>query len=237
MNPIRVGACALVLGLSAVGGPATASEQLYTYVVTHPLYGEIGTFTDNISRFDGVTRIDTRLRIAVRLLGIVAYREDADGTEVLRGNQLISLHNLINKDGERSAVVGQVQGEKFIVNSPLGTNAAPGTVAPSDPWLLKGTGRVTVVSTRTGRIVDVTVSGGEAVTIEIEGVPLRVRHFIVTGDKRQDIWLDDNHVPVMFRSMEDGTPIDFVLKEPLPQAVASRLAAEQSMSEIGARGK
>jgi hypothetical protein len=33
------------------------------------------------------------------------------------------------------------------------------------------------------------------------------------GDKRQDVWLDNREMPVMFRVVENGTPIDFVLQD------------------------
>ena len=32
------------------------------------------------------------------------------------------------------------------------------------------------------------------------------------GDKQQEVWLDSREVPVMFRTVEDGTAIDFVLQ-------------------------
>src|SRR5215471_19877992 len=97
----RAVAIAGAVGLSALASsvPALAGQQVYTYVVVHPIYGEIGTFTDTIDQNPGTLRIDGHLRVAVTFLGIVAYREESDTTEVLRGNRLMSLQSVTDKDG------------------------------------------------------------------------------------------------------------------------------------------
>jgi hypothetical protein len=56
------------------------------------------------------------------------------------------------------------------------------------------------------------ISGGQRDTISVNGVSISARHFIVMGDKRQEVWFDKRDIPVMFRTVEDGTPIDFVLQ-------------------------
>lgn len=225
---MRVGVIAsgVGLGFSVLAAPSFASEQIYTYAVVHPIYGEIGTFTDSIERNADITRISTRLRVAVTLLGIVAYREESDGTEVLDGNRLVSLQSVSNKDGRHLEVHGEAQGDEFVVTGMTGTATAPGTVTPSDPWLLKRTGDQTVVSTATGRIVDVNVSGGEVEKVAVDGAVVHARHFVVDGDKRQEVWMDSRDIPVMFRTMENGTAIDFVLKAPGKEHPTTETAAK-----------
>src|SRR5262249_22419253 len=200
------------LCLLAGTAPAFAGQQVYTYSVVHPIYGEIGTFTDTIDRSAQTLRIDSRLRVAVRLLGVVAYREEADTTEILHGDRLMSLQSVTNKDGRHLEVHGEAQGDQFMVNCTLGTFTAPGTISPSDPWVVKRTGDETVVSTSTGRIIHVKVSGGDYDTVSMGGAAVSARHFVVSGDKRQEVWLDNRDIPIKFRTIEDGTPIDFVLQ-------------------------
>lgn len=225
MNPIRLGALSLCLGACAVMTPAVAMGQTYTYSIVHPTFGDIGNFTDRIERSGDRMSIHTQLRVAVRMLGVVVYREHSDGTEVLQGRRLVSLENVGDQDGMEINVHGRVEGGRFMVNSPTGSVPAPLDVLPSDPWLVRNTTQGKVVSTRTGQVVDVSVTGGEPVAIEVQGTWLRTRHYVANGDKRQEIWMADNSVPVMFRSFEDGTPIDFVLKTPLSQAVPGYVAA------------
>jgi len=200
------------LSLIAGGAPAWAGQQIYTYSVVHPIYGEIGTFTDTIDRSAEATRIEAHLRVAVTLLGVVAYREESDTTEILRGDRLISLQSVTNKDGRHLEVHGEARGDQFQINCTIGSFSAPGSISPSDPWLVKRTGEEVVVATSTGRIVHVQVSGGDYDVISVNGGPVSARHFVVSGDKQQEVWLDSRDVPIKFRTVEDGTPIDFVLQ-------------------------
>jgi hypothetical protein len=202
------------MGLSVIAGatPALAGQQVYIYSVVHPVYGEIGTFTDTIDRSPEATRIDSRLRVVVKLLGIVVYRQDSDTTEIMRGNRLVSLQSVTEKDGEHLEVHGEAQGDQFVVNATAGSFAGPVTIAPSDPWVLRRLGEETVVFTDTGRIINMHISGGDYDTVSVNGASVFARHFVVMGDRRQEVWLDNRDIPVMFRTIENGAPIDFVLR-------------------------
>ncbi|HUK10055.1 MAG TPA: DUF6134 family protein [Stellaceae bacterium] len=225
MNPIRLTVFVLAMAWCALGARALASEQIYTYTVVHPILGEIGSFTDRVNRSGVQTRVDTQLHVLVRILGVVAYREESQGSEVLEGDRLISLESDGDRDGQPIDVHGRVQDGKFVVKSRAGTISAPLDITPSDPWLVRGAMQAKVVSTRTGQIVDVSVTGGETVTIQLQGVSAHARHYLITGDKRQEVWMADNGIPLMMRSIEDNVPIDFVLKTPLAQAVPGFVAA------------
>ena len=223
----RAAVIAGAVGLSVLAStaPALAGQQVYTYLVVHPIYGEIGTFTHAIDRNQEATRIDAHLRIAVTLLGVVAYREESDTTEVMRGNRLVSLQSVTDKDGRHLEVHGEAQGDQFVVNTTTGSYAGPATMLPSDPWLVKRTGDEIVVSTSTGRMVNVRVSGGNYDTVPMNGASVTARHFVVNGDKRQEVWLDNREIPIMFRTVENGTPIDFVLQNATASAGTTSVAA------------
>ena len=198
--------------LAQVETPAAPGQLIYTYAVLHPRYGEIGTFTDRIDRTPKTMRIEGRLRVAVRFLGIVRYRKETDVTAIMRDGRLISLQSVTNKGCEYLHVRGEAQGDQFVVNTTGGTfSAGPATILPSDPFVLK-TGEGTMISTETGRISNVRVSGGDHDTVSVNGVAISGRRFSVVGVTRRDVWLDDHGIPVMFRVVENGTPIDFVLR-------------------------
>jgi hypothetical protein len=200
------------LGLIVSATPALARQQIYIYSVKHPFYGVIGTYTDMIERSAEATRIDSRLRIAVRFLGIVVYRQEANTTEIMIGNRLVLLQSVTERDGQHLEVHGEVQGNRFVVNATAGASSGPVAISPSDPWVLQHTGEATVVFTDTGRIVDLHISGGDYEAVAVNGISISARHFVVIGDKRQDVWLDHKDIPIMFRTVEDGTRIDFVLQ-------------------------
>ena len=225
MTRAAVIAGAVGLSVLASTAPALAGQQVYTYLVLHPIYGEIGTFTQAIDRNQEATRIDAHLRVAVTLLGVVAYREESDTTEVMRGNRLVSLQSVTDKDGRHLEVHGEAQGDQFMVHATTGSYAGPATMLPSDPWLLRRTGDEIVVSTSTGRMVRVQVSGGDYDMVPLNGASVTARHFVVNGDKRQEVWLDNREIPIMFRTVEDGTPIDFVLQNATASAGTTSVAA------------
>ena len=192
--------------------PALSDQMVYTYAVRHPLYGEIGTFTDTIDRKPETMQIDGRLRIAVTFLGIVVYRQESDITAIMRDDRLVSLQSVTNRDGEYLEVRGEAQGDQFIVNATAGSYAGPATSLPSDPFVLKSTGEGSLIFTDTGRIISVQVSGGELGTVSVNGNPVSARHFIIDGVTRREVWLDNQGIPVKFRVVENGAPIDFVLQ-------------------------
>ena len=219
----RARAIAVAMGLSVIAStaPALAGKQVYTYSVVHPSYGKIGTLTDTVDRSPAAMRIDSRLRIAVKFLGIVVYHQESDTTEIMRGDRLVSLQSVTEKDGRHLEVHGEAQGDQFVVNGTAGSFAGPATLVPSDPWILKRAGEETMVYTDTGRIINVHISGGSHETVSVNGVSISARHFVVMGDKREDVWLDNRKIPVMFRTIENGTPIDFVLQNPTAAAGSS----------------
>lgn len=223
---VRAVAVAAGLGVILVVAPALAAPKVYVFSVMHPTYGRIGTLTDTVDRSADGTRIDLQLRIAVKLVGIVVYRQDADITAIMHGDKLVSLESVTDKDGQHLEVHGKAEFGGFAVNATAGSFTGPATTAPSSPWLLTRTGRGTLIYPSTGRIRDAQVSGGEVETISMDGVAVSLRHFVVTGLNREDVWLDSAGIPVMFRSFEDGTPIDFVLQNALGAAVAAALGAK-----------
>jgi hypothetical protein len=205
-------AVAAATGLMLVSAtPAPAVQQVYVYTIVHPYYGDIGTLTDTIDRSPDRMRIYSRLRIRVEVLGIAVYSQVSDTTVIMRGGRLISLQSVSEKDGQHLEVHGQAQGGLFVVNGTAGPSTGPGTTTPSNPWLLKSTGEGTLIYPVTGKIAMARVSSGDNEMISVGGKPVAVRHFGVDGDNHEDVWLDARGIPVMFRTIEDGTPIDFML--------------------------
>jgi hypothetical protein len=209
----------LWLSISVI--PASAQERVYSYSVVHPYYGTIGTFTERIARSGDTTRIESHVRVAVKIFGIVVHREEGDHVEIFRSDRLISLQSATTTNGARLEVRGEAKGEYFVVTSPTGVVEAPSDVAPSDPWVLKQIGVGTVVSVKTGRIIPTRVSGGEPAMLPLQGAMVPTRHFTARGEREQEIWLNDQDVPVMFRSVENGTSIDFILTSPWRDAAVA----------------
>jgi hypothetical protein len=226
------------MGLLSGAPPALASPQVYVYAVLHPTYGRIGTLTDTVDRTSDKTQIDSRLRVAVKLIGVPIFRQQSDVTEIMRGDRLVSLHSVTDKAGKHLEVHGKAEGGRFVVDATAGSFTGPATTAPSDPWALQRTGPHTLVYISTGRIVDAQISGGQHETFSLNGGQVSLRHFVVNGVNRQEVWLDSEGIPVMFRSFEDGTAIDFVLETLAPGGVDPLLPAKPAaQAGTGTRNK
>lgn len=210
--------CWALLGLppaalaSSSTGTVATPPHTYTYSIEHAPYGNIGTFSDTIEQNGDTKRIDSRLRVAVRILGIVVHREEADRTEIWRDGRLVSFHSMTRVNGHPIEVTGEARPDGFVITSPDGTTVAPGTIYPSSPWVAHITdGPALMMSTKTGKLLPVTTLGGEQTQIEVRGSNVPVHHFEFLTDKRQDVWMDAQGVPVRFRTEQSGKPVDFVL--------------------------
>jgi hypothetical protein len=212
-----------ILGLPAAsvaspnaGGVAT-QPHTYTYSVEHALYGHIGTFSDTVAQNGDLKRIDSKLRVAVRILGIVVHREEADRVEIWQGDRLVSFHSVTKVNGNPIEVTGEARPDGFVITSPDGTTVAPSDIYPSSPWVAHlgdahlAKGPALMMSTKTGRLLPVTSLGDEQTQVAVRGSDVPVHHYEFFTDKRQDVWLDAAGVPVRFRTEQGGRPIDFVL--------------------------
>jgi hypothetical protein len=198
---------------AAIAPQPAGSPQTYVYAIEHPSYGKIGTYTDVIDRNGNDWQIVNQVRVAVRFLGIVVHREEADRRETWRNGRLVAFHSVTTVNGSVIEVTGEARPEGFIVTSPTGTAVAPHDVLPSDPWAAR-TGMGVMMSTKTGRLQNVEGLGGETVILSINGAAIPTRYYEFTTDKHQEVWLDEHGIPVRFRSRERGALIDFELVRP-----------------------
>jgi hypothetical protein len=220
-------AIVLMAGACALAGPALAGEQTYHYVVTHTKYGNIGSYDRVVDQTGGGMRAVSHLRIAVKVLGMVMHRENADQTEAWRGGKLVSFQSTTTTNGTPLSVSGEAKGGEFVVTTPTGTVTAPADVAASDPLGFSRTGHAEVVSLKSGKVEPIEVAGGQPETVTLNGVSESARHFRVSTTavpNKWEVWLDAQGVPIKFRSREHGDAVDFTLASPLPKSGPSPLA-------------
>jgi len=203
--------CAVALGVFIAGAAPSRAALVYSYTIEHPTYGDIGTYTDTIAKSGDTLRIDTRLRVAVKVLGIVLHREEADRTELWKADRLVSFHSVTTTNGRPIEVRGEAGDNGFVITSPTGTVVAPANIYTSSPWSSRRPNAGLMMSTKTGRVETVQTLGGEQTVVPVLGSEVAARHYEFITDKRQDVWLDRSGIPVRFRTEVGGQPIDFVL--------------------------
>jgi hypothetical protein len=199
------------LAAIAASGPAAAANQVYAYRVTHARYGDIGTYTNVVERTGDAVRVDSELHLAVRILGIVVFREEARRSEYWRNDRLVSFDGVTVTNGDKLELRGEARDGGFAVITPSGTVMAPAGIHPSNPWSAMVLNADVMMSTKSGRVTKVRVTGGEEEPVAFNGNTLRVHQYEIFSDKHQTVWFDDRGVAVGFRTEANGDPVDFVL--------------------------
>jgi len=207
-----------VLGLCAgFAAPAVhgahAASQVLTYNVEHPSYGDIGTYTNTVSQNGNTAEVKTDLHIAVKMIGIPVFHQDATRDEQWQNQRLVAFRSQTDDNGTNINVSGKAEGTNFAITSTTnGKLSAPPQVHPSNPWAPFVLKTDTMMSTKTGKISPVTVKDTGEVTMTFDGRPMRVHQWFVDDDKHQVVWIDERGVVVAFQTQEQGAAINFVLK-------------------------
>ncbi|HYB09224.1 MAG TPA: DUF6134 family protein [Alphaproteobacteria bacterium] len=204
---------ALVGGFAATAAtPALAASQIYEYRIVHPVYGDIGTYTNVVEKKAGdVTDVQTKLDVAVKVLGVVLYSEAAVRSEHWQGGRLISFHSVTDTNDQKVEVRGEANGNSFVVTSPSGTVVGPADVHPSNPWSINVLNTNMMMSAKSGKLYTVQLRSREVEDARADESGRKVRQYEIDSDTRQFVWLDDHGVPVAFRTEEGEAAIDFLL--------------------------
>ncbi len=222
---------AILLGAAILSAPpqletARWTPATYRYAISSPQFGAIGTYVRTIDGADGVDHAHSELHISVRVLGIPVYREEADENESWRSGRLVSFESRSTKNAKTMLVHGELRDGRLVVTTPGGTTIAPVGTLPADPWSSRRLGPATVVTIKTGEIVKIDTTGGEAEKLVVNGVATLTRHFhvnTVVQPNWWEIWLDPRGVPVKFRSLEHGRTIEFTLTSATEASNAGRV--------------
>jgi len=207
------------LGYSIPLSGASAATQVLTYNVEHPTYGTIGTYTNIVSQNGSTANVRTNLHIAVKVVGIPMFHQDATREERWQDQRLVAFNSTTDDNGTQIVVNGQADRTGFVIRSSSnGTVTAPPQVRPANPWAPFLLHTDTIMSTKTGRVDKAIVTDTGEVTATFDGRPTRVHQWFVDSDKHQVVWIDRRGVVVAFQTQENGSPINFVLKDQIASA-------------------
>lgn len=215
---------ALALLIVALTTPA-AAQQVLEYTVKHPIYGDIGTYTNVIeTTADGIV-VTSRLEVTVKLIGLVAHRELSLRREQWRAGRLVAFRGTTEKNGERYELRGEARDGGFVMQTPQGSYVAPADVLPSNPWSIDMLRSGPLLSTRDGTLMTARVTNGPSETVTRNGRPEQLRRFDIESNKREFVWIDSQGVPIAFRTEEGGSPVDFILTRREADPAAQQTAA------------
>src|SRR5579883_1824449 len=151
----------MIAGLLLVlTGAAPAAEPLppyppdgtYRYAVAHPTFGDIGSYSNTVTRTGNEVTVHTHVDIRVRIAFVTVRQITADRSELWQRGKLARYHSVTVRDGKTIEVNGEAQAAGFVIQGPLGQAVAPADVFPSNPWWIAITRAKTVMAAETGRL-------------------------------------------------------------------------------------
>lgn len=186
-------------------------EGTFRYRVIHPTHGDIGSYTNVVRRESDGVSVATSVDIEVKVVFVTARSIKADRSEHWVADRLVRYTSTTRKGGETVRVDGRSEGERFVIDGPQGSIAAPPSVMPTNAWSDRILDADVVMASETGRLYPTTISGGGRETIDLGGRPVSTRHFRMEADTVYDLWFDDEDRVVRFTTINDGDTISFLL--------------------------
>lgn len=196
-------------GVVAAGPPEDGTSKVYKYKIHHPIYGDIGTYTNTIQKNGTDVSVRNEIRATVKILEIIVHDHKSRSTELWRDGRIVSFEGNTKENGTVYEIRGRAEGEKFIVVGPQGQTEAPLSVFPNNPWSPGILEAKVLMSTKSGKLYRVRSSQGEEKVLKVGAKSLKTKYFKVEGDARYELWFDTAGVPVKFRDLNEDMEITF----------------------------
>ena len=213
LTAVVSGAAAICM-IVAIGSPAAAFQQRYTYRVHDSIYGAIGTYSNDVEKTGHATTVTTQASIKVSLLGITLYNQAVSRIERWVDDRLVFFHGLTVENGQPIEVDGRAEADAFIVNSPQGTVFAPATIRSVNPWSASAPGGDALLMPDTGLVEKVRGGACEDASVAIDGASKQARRCQIetaNGRVRYEVWIDEAGTPVMFSMQNNTSTVTFTL--------------------------
>ncbi|SDW78324.1 hypothetical protein SAMN05444336_102336 [Albimonas donghaensis] len=134
--------------------------------------------------------VTVRVRIALKVLGVVAYRYELDSRELWENGLLVSLDGTTNDDGERETARVRREGDR-LVSSGTHVGDMPGDAATTTYWTPAFLERSTWISTQTGAPLRVSASQDGSEAVPGPSGALTCTRWQVSGDLDLALYYDD----------------------------------------------
>jgi len=208
MMAVVVAICMIV----ATGSSAAASPRRYTYRVDDSIYGEIGTYSNDVETIGDATTVTTEAHIKVSLLGIGLYNQDVSRIERWIHDRLVYFHGVTTEDGQPTEVNGHAEADHFIVITTHGRVIAPGTIRSANPWSAGAPGGDALLMPDTGLIEKVLANDCGEASVTIDGTSRQARRCKINTEQEQyEVWMDHSGTPVMFNIQDSVSTVTFTL--------------------------
>jgi len=216
VNRFRSAVCAIVVSLALASSAAAApSTQKYVYSVTHSRYGRIGTFTNSVTRDGNDTTVSTEIHIAVSLIGITLFRQDASRQEHWKAGRLISFHGVTTTNGNSTELNGAARGDEFVMHTPFGDTIAPAAVRLANPWSRDAVSGDFMLTPDRGRLDRVSVRPEDRIVLAAGPRQTQAQKYDVylpDGSRKYEVDIDDQGTVVRFVLFNRDGSVTFSLE-------------------------
>ena len=180
----------------------------------------IGTHRLSFDRQGDRLVVTTTIELAVKMVGITAYRYTHRGREVWLGRELVSFDSSTDDDGKPYAVRasrenGQLRVERTgpDARGPV-RHALPADLLPSTHWNVEQASQGFLLNAQKGTRERITVTAAGRESVRTLSGMIAATRYHYEGDVRMDQWFDDRGRWVRSRFVVfDSSTIDYVLQE------------------------
>jgi len=181
---VTAGAASMIVPSVAM---AASQSAVRSFKVTRG-GSDIGRHRVSVSREGEFVRAQTDIDIAVKILGITAYRYELNYSEVYRNGQLQSFDAMANDDGDRGFAKASRNGDMLEIDGSEYSGPVSGAAVPTSYWRKPALQTTPWISAQSGEILPVN-------TTEIQQLPhspagARVWRATDNGEYTVDIWYD-----------------------------------------------
>lgn len=230
-------AAALVLIVTGSTAAPAANDFPYGRTLAFTIYRngqEVGHHTLSFQHEGADRTVTVAVDLAVKALGVTAYRYVHHSREVWSGNALQTLDTRTDDNGRQFAVHAQRRADGLMVEREAPAELVPAAAGdqglqppevtrellpagmlPTTNWNVGQVGQTVLLNTQYGTKshAKITRMGREPVKTS-SGAVIEATRYHYTGDLRMDQWFDDRGrwVKAAFKAF-DGSSIEYILQE------------------------
>ncbi len=177
-----------------------------------------GRHTVSVTGAQGNLRAENRVTLRAGVGPVTVFRYEQNCTETWRSGALAGLECSTLKDGRRTQVSAQIQGQRLRVTGAGSEHFFPVGAFPTSWWTRPPTDAETFLDTETGAPMRVRVSRVGRETIEVGGQRIEAERLRVQGSIIVDLWYDLNGRWVGCTFTARGQTISYRLTTPIDSA-------------------
>jgi len=144
---------------------------------------------------------------------LTLFRYQLDTREVWRDGYLVSLSGTTKDDGTRKTVSAERDGDVLRIDGSAFQGAVPAGIIPSSHWNVREARAERMLSTESGKLIDMQVRSLGRETLSVNGQEISARKYFLDADIDVTLWYDETGRWVKLAFSARGQDIEYVLRE------------------------